>query len=134
MSFSPIPSYAFGTMFTGIGFLTLIAPAVDYAVFGVPLEPPASASPADKGKGTVSPMAYAKGARDFAFGLTYYALQYYGLDQAITVFSAVLCFVALADGAIVYTYGGPELRSKAFGHWGGFVGFAAWVAWRAQFF
>ncbi|CAK7213621.1 hypothetical protein SBRCBS47491_001867 [Sporothrix bragantina] len=133
MSFSPIPSYAFGTMFTGIGFLTLFAPKTDYAVFGVPLEPPAStASSSSSSQGTVSPMAYAKGVRDFAFGLTYFALQYYGLDDAITIFSAILTFVALTDGAIVYKFGGP-LQSKAFGHWGGGVLFAAWVAWRAKF-
>ncbi|CAK7567020.1 MAG: hypothetical protein SEPTF4163_004978 [Sporothrix epigloea] len=130
MSFSPIPSYALGSMFVGIGVLTLVAPTTDYAIFGVPLEPPASGSSSQTG--TVSPMAYAKGVRDIAFGLTYVGLQYYRLDKAVTIFSAVLCFVALADGAIVYAHGGRDHRSKAFNHWGGLVGFAAWVIWRSQ--
>ncbi|CAK7204004.1 hypothetical protein SEUCBS139899_006755 [Sporothrix eucalyptigena] len=127
MSFSPVPSYVFGTIFTGIGLLSVLAPATDYAVFGLPLEASTSSS-----TGAVSPMTYAKGIRDLAFGLTYFGLQYYGLDFAITIFSAVLCVVALGDGLVVYKYGGP-LSGKAFGHWGGFVPFVAWVAWRAQY-
>ncbi|KJR90030.1 uncharacterized protein SPSK_06728 [Sporothrix schenckii 1099-18] len=138
MSFSPIPSYVIGTMFLGIGVLSLVAPEADYAVFGLPLEGQAKAktdgAAASSTTGTASPMVLAKGARDLAFGLTYVALQYRGLDEAITVFSAVLCIVALSDGAIVWQYGGPALKSKAWSHWGGLVAFAAWVAWRAGLF
>lgn len=131
-AFSPIPSYVFGTMFTGIGALSLVAPEADYAVFGLPLEPAAKPG-ANTLTGSVSPMIYAKGARELAFGLTYFALQYRGLDEAVTLFSAALCLVALLDGAIVWRYGGNHLRGKAWGHWGGLVPFAAWVAWRAQY-
>ncbi len=128
MAFSPIPAYVFGTMFAGIGILSIAAPAADYDVYGLPLEPPTKGSAA----GSVSPMIYAKAVRELAFGLTYFALQYHELDRAVTIFSAALCLVALADGVVVWLHGGPALKKKAFSHWGGLVPFAAWVVWRYQ--
>ncbi|KAL1893545.1 hypothetical protein Sste5346_006375 [Sporothrix stenoceras] len=129
MSFSPIPAYVFGTIFTGIGVLSFLAPETDYAVFGLPLE---GASPASPTKGGVSPFVYAKGARDLAFGFTYFALQYRGLEEAVTIFSAVLCTVALMDGAIVSKFGGDQYKGKSWGHWGGLLPFGAYVAYRVQ--
>lgn len=130
MTFSPIPAYVFGTIFTGIGALSLFAPETDYAVFGLPLEPPSPTKPTSTG--SVSPFVYAKGARDLAFGLTYFALQYRGLEEAVTVFSAVLTVVALLDGVVVANYGGPQYKGKAWGHWGGLIPFGAYVAYRVQ--
>ncbi|OAA55293.1 hypothetical protein SPI_08388 [Niveomyces insectorum RCEF 264] len=113
--------YFFGSAFTGIGILSVLAPEKDYEVFGLPLEPPA---------GNVSPMIYAKGARDLSYGLAYFFFQYKGMHDAINVFSAALLVTALSDGLIVWRYGGNKLKSKAYGHWGGLVAFSAWLAWR----
>ncbi|EPE09029.1 integral membrane protein [Ophiostoma piceae UAMH 11346] len=132
MSFSPIPSYIFGSMFTGLGLVSLAAPKLDYQLFGLPLEAAPASGSTSKPDGAVSPVMYAKGVRDLAFGLTYFALEYTGLPEAVTVFSAVLCTVALGDGFIVWKHGGTEYQNKAFGHWSGLATFAAWVAWRVQ--
>ncbi|RFU25794.1 hypothetical protein B7463_g10547, partial [Scytalidium lignicola] len=134
---SPIPAYIFGGAFTGLGLLSFVAPKADYEIFGLPLEssPPGSSS-ADKkttavpADGIVSPMVYAKGLRNLCFGLTYFALQYKGLDEAVTIFSEVLCVAALGDGLIVWLCAGEKLKSKAFSHWGGMVPFVSWLGWR----
>jgi hypothetical protein len=74
MAASPIPSYLIGTVFLSFGVLPFFSAVKDYEMFGLPLRQEASAPTTGKSdkqaKGTVSPLAYARGVRDATYGLT----------------------------------------------------------------
>lgn len=101
---------------------------------GLPLETGiAVASPAAGGVtngGFISPLMYFKGIREVTFGATLMALQRQGNEEAITSFAAILSFTRLADGLVVWLYGGDTLKTRAWGHWITGLGLFAWATWR----
>jgi Domain of unknown function (DUF4267) len=143
---SPIPSYVLGGVFVAFGLLPFFSLKKDHEAFGLPLESPSSSSSStlsglsDSDKKAVTapaprdvvvrPYAYARGIRDVTYGLAYWLLQAQGHDDAVTIFSGIVCLTAFADGLIVWLYGGERLRGKAWGHWSTLIGLATWVGWR----
>lgn len=114
-----------------LGTNVILRPNQECERFGLPLNSPTEAQAQDSSsKLVVSPFIFIKGIREISYGAILAGLQYTGHEQGITLLSAVLSLVALADGALVWAYGGDRLRTKAFGHWTAFVGLAAWSWWR----
>ncbi|GJN70681.1 hypothetical protein ACCO45_005716 [Purpureocillium lilacinum] len=141
-SFSPIPSYLFGTAFLGLSLSALLAPRREYARFGLPLETIAPVSvklsgPSGGGGGVgggdgsfASPLMYLKGIRELTYGAALLALQYQGNEPAVTTLVGVLSFAAIGDGFVIWAHGGRELQGKAWGHWLPGLGFLGWAFWR----
>lgn len=129
---SPIPSYVVGGLCVAVGANVILRPNKASEDFGLPLDSPTNESTAKNPstKLVVSPFILLKGIREISYGAALAGLQYTGQDTATTILTAVLSLVALGDGVVVWTYGGDRLRTKAFGHWGASVGFAAWSWWR----
>ncbi|UNI20482.1 hypothetical protein JDV02_006563 [Purpureocillium takamizusanense] len=153
-SFSPLPSYLFGTAFLGLSLSAILAPRREYARFGLPLETTtttSSSTPArviinhnnnnnnnsgsgsdgsDGSDGFASPLMYLKGIRELTYGAALLALQWQGNEPAVTTLVGVLAFAALGDGCVIWAHGGEALRGKAWGHWLPGLGFLGWAAWR----
>jgi len=121
---SPIPAYVLGVPLVVVGLYGLRKPLAAHDLFGVPSpvgtsEPspdkthPAASAP----RATVSPFVYAKSVRDLTLGAITLGLQYQGNDRAVTTVVGACCLTALADGAIVWWFGGEKYRAKAWGHW-----------------
>ncbi|AEO65427.1 209bdfa5-259c-4b39-a08a-250c054e816a [Thermothielavioides terrestris] len=118
---SPIPAYLAAALCCALGLHSFLRPAAEHPRFGLPL--PAGGRP--------SPLIHLKGIRETSYGLALFALQYRGFDGAVTAMAGILGLVALADGVVVWNFGGA-LRGKAFGHWSAGVLFGAWALWRAS--
>ncbi|KAF4960662.1 hypothetical protein FGADI_831 [Fusarium gaditjirri] len=125
-TFSSVPSYIFGGACVSRGIMTLLSPRKEYGHVGLLLEP----GKTNTEGGFISPLMYFKGLREISYGLTLMALQYQGNESAVTTFSAILSFVRLGDGLVVWMNGGDELKFKAAGHWITGLGFVGWVVWR----
>ena len=133
-NFSPTPSYTLGGLCLAMGVNAILRPNQESERFGLP---PRSHSPNKKSNITakpscilVSPLIFLKGIREISYGAALMALEFTHQETAITIMATILSLVALGDGLVVWSYGGDHLRSKAFGHWASFVGFAAWSGWR----
>ncbi|KAJ6443180.1 DNA polymerase subunit Cdc27 [Purpureocillium lavendulum] len=147
-TFSPIPSYLFGTAFLGLSLSAILAPRREYARFGLPLENTTTTATTaattsdkklfshsggnhdDEDTSFASPLMYLKGIRELTYGLALVALQRQGNEPAVTTLVGVLAFAAIGDGFVIWAHGGPRLRAKAWGHWVPGLGFLAWAFWR----
>ena len=142
-SFSSIPSYLLGTIFTASGIISFVPPSTEYQTFGFPLptstsipihhlsdtKPPSSARTPPPAP-TISPYVYAKGMRDLTYGLTYFIFQLHGQVSAITTFTGIVCIAGFVDGLLVWRFGGG-LRGKAKEHFAAVVVLGSWAGWRA---
>ncbi|KAI1765226.1 hypothetical protein GGR53DRAFT_279615 [Hypoxylon sp. FL1150] len=128
----PIP-YLLGAGSIFLGLHCFLNPRQEYLRFGLPLEP----APRLKNRNTppdvgiVSPLIYLKGIREITYGLTLIILQYNRQMRALTAMLGIISLAGLLDGIVVWKYGGPKLRRKAYGHWFAFVGLAGWSLRRA---
>ncbi|KAH7398022.1 hypothetical protein BKA64DRAFT_643137 [Cadophora sp. MPI-SDFR-AT-0126] len=135
-SFSPIPSYILGTLFTLSGIISFISPSTEYKTFGFPI-PSSSPSPSSTISNSssppshpqISPYVYAKGIRDLTYGLTFFIFQLQGQDSVITAFTGIVCIAGFVDGVLVWTFGGGW-KGKAVEHWGAVAVLGSWGLWR----
>lgn len=129
------PTYIAGTACIALGLNSFLRPVHEYPRFGLPLESSLpldpSPTPASQPKGLVSPLIYIKALRESTYGLTLIALQYQGLERAVTTMLVIMSLAGLGDGFLVWKYGGDGLKMKALGHWATFVGLLGWAWWRA---
>jgi len=144
MSFSPVPSYLLGGVFLAFGLLPFFSAEKDYEAFGLPLEQENETKDSPKSdqnaallqnqkqitKGSVSPLAYARGIRDATYGLTYILLQAQGQEVALTTFTAIVSITAVADALIVAQFGGESRRGKIWGHLVTGIMLGGWAWWR----
>ncbi|KAI9147587.1 hypothetical protein HJFPF1_12615 [Paramyrothecium foliicola] len=128
---SPIPAYVLGTACIGRGVMALVSPSKEYGHVGLPLEPVAEPKYPSQ-LGSASPLMYLKGIREISYGTIMVALQLQKLEDALTTVAAVLTFVRLGDGLIVWLHEGNDLRFRAWGHWITGAAFAGWVGWRLR--
>ncbi|KAI4866728.1 hypothetical protein F4820DRAFT_241073 [Hypoxylon rubiginosum] len=132
---SPPVAYVLGAGSILIGLHCFLRPREEYGRFGLPLEPAPrhqkdGTTPTDTA-GRASPLMHLKGIREITYGLALGTLQYLGQEDALTAMVGIVSLAGLGDGIIVWLNSGPELRHKAFGHWGAFVALAGWSWWRA---
>ncbi|KAG4414370.1 hypothetical protein IFR04_012507 [Cadophora malorum] len=110
-SFSPIPSYILGTIFTVSGIVSFLSPITEYKTFGFPLPPFSKAASSTTSTALVStppahqlsPYVYAKGIRDLTHGLTFFIFQFQGQEAAI---KPSLASFAWRDLWLVFWFGG----------------------------
>ncbi|KAL5342674.1 hypothetical protein BJX70DRAFT_355559 [Aspergillus crustosus] len=103
-----------------------ISPATQYEEFGLPLEQPSSTSPTPSAsatttaaqprlqapnEGTISPLIYTKGIRDFAYGVLLLTVRN-GKDQnAATVVIMVGALMSAGDAFVVWRFGGQRWKT-----------------------
>ncbi|KAJ5198028.1 uncharacterized protein N7498_007145 [Penicillium cinerascens] len=79
-------------------------------MFGLPLEQetigPTTGKSDRQAKGTISPLAYARGVRDATYGLPYQPLQAEGQEVAIATFTGIFSITAVAYALIAAGFGG----------------------------
>jgi hypothetical protein len=129
-----LPSYVIGTCFVTAGLAGFAFPNSLYESFGLPLKPSPSPQPAEQptedsaepADAAVSPFLYAKSIRDVSCGLTFLLLGATGNTDGVQMLAYTVYLTGAADGWVVWRYGGKELRWKAWVHWIGTVGMAAW--------
>ena len=124
---SPWPAYILGASTIALSLHCVIAPRKEYPRYGLPFETPqAAATAANKNKssnlstavapGAISPLIYLKGIREASYGAAFIAFQYQGNYAGVTTMAGIMGLAAIADGVLVWLYGGEDGRPKAFGH------------------
>ncbi|KAI1380616.1 hypothetical protein F4677DRAFT_192913 [Hypoxylon crocopeplum] len=134
--------YACSALCIALGVHSYVRPRDEFARFGIPV-PPESSTPKqkptppsttttalEKGEGEY-PLMHVKGIRDLTYGIALGAMQYQGLEPAVTIMVGVLSLAGLGDGFVVWMYGGERFKGKLWGHWGAFVVWGSWALWRA---
>lgn len=63
-------------------------------------------------KGTVSPLAFARGVREATYGFTYLLLQAQSQEVAVTNFTGIVSITTVADALIVSQFDGVCTRRE----------------------
>lgn len=129
-----LTSYFLGTCFVATGLVGFAFPNKLYESFGLPLQQSPSSQTTQTSTGeidpqadsAVSPFLYAKAIRDVSCGLTFLLLGATGNDEGVRLFAYTVYLIGAADGWVVWRFGGQRLRWKAWTHWLGTLGMAAW--------
>ncbi|OJJ96436.1 hypothetical protein ASPACDRAFT_1859122 [Aspergillus aculeatus ATCC 16872] len=127
-----VPAYTLGTLSIALGLNAIFRPAAEYPRFGLPLEYGGGPTTPHR-VSDVSPLMYLKGIREISYGLLLIGLQSQGQETAVTTLAAVMAWVGLADGVVVWCCGGAERRQQAWGHWGTFLGLGVWAWYRVSY-